>query len=233
MPASRMEESSAVQIAEEVAVARVADHGQATPAALGAPVLSFSSHELGEQAGRQVVHAEVAQILEDVHGLGAPGAAHAGHDDEFGHLSLFHYLLGHKGLRLPERHRSSSQRLSVCLNELSVGAILVAPHKHGYPARKGRPRSAAYGIGVRQDAIGQLFFLLVFPLIILRRTRTAPRPPLRGRRVAALISSSVAAFRFLNDLKCFISAFLRTGPSPPRRPEYSPSYPCRAARGGT
>ena len=32
--------------------------------------------------------------------------------------------------------------------------------------------------------------------------------------LAALISSKLAAFKFLNDLKCFISAFFRTGPSP-------------------
>ena len=86
-----------LQIAEEVAVARVADHGQTTPAALVLGTL-VHAHELGEQARRQVVHAVVVQILEDVHGFRAPGAGHARHDDEVGHLSLFHYLLGHKGL---------------------------------------------------------------------------------------------------------------------------------------
>jgi len=69
------------QLVVEVLVACVAHHGQAAARLL----LSGNrrkAHEVHQQARRQVVDAEIAEILERVHRLGAARAAHARDDDQ-------------------------------------------------------------------------------------------------------------------------------------------------------
>ncbi len=72
------------EILEIRAVARVAhDSDMAVRPTLAGEV--GQTDDLADKAGGKVVDAEVAQILEHVHRLGAAGAAHARQDDELGH----------------------------------------------------------------------------------------------------------------------------------------------------
>ena len=48
--------------------------------------MPLEREQVPDKAAGQVVHAEVAQVLEDVHRLGAPGTAHARDDDDLGHI---------------------------------------------------------------------------------------------------------------------------------------------------
>ena len=75
----------ALQIGEEIAVARVAHHGKA-PARIGLAGHALKREQIPDEARRQVVDAEEAQVLEDVHRLSAPSAAHTRDDDDFGHV---------------------------------------------------------------------------------------------------------------------------------------------------
>ena len=69
-------------LVEEALGADVAGNGQ-----VAAHVLVYPHHlgYLDDQARREVVYAVVAHVLEDVHGLGAAAAAHAGDDHDVRH----------------------------------------------------------------------------------------------------------------------------------------------------
>ena len=75
----------ALQVGEEIAVARVAHHSKA-PARIGLTGHALEREQVPNKTRRQVVDAEEAQVFEDVHRLGAPGAAHTRDDDDLGHV---------------------------------------------------------------------------------------------------------------------------------------------------
>ena len=75
----------ALQIGEKVAVARVAHHSKA-PARVGLAGHALEREQIPDKARRQVIDAEEAQVLEDMHRLSAPGTAHARDDDDLGHV---------------------------------------------------------------------------------------------------------------------------------------------------
>ena len=75
----------ALQIGEEIAVARVAHHSEAS-ARIGLAGHALERKQISNKARWQVVDAEEAQVLEDMHRLGAPGTAHARDDDDLGHV---------------------------------------------------------------------------------------------------------------------------------------------------
>ena len=70
------------QLVEQPLAAQVARHAEM---AADAGVDADDLRELQDEAGRQVVDAEIPHVLEHVHGLRAAGAGHAGDDDDVGH----------------------------------------------------------------------------------------------------------------------------------------------------
>ena len=104
------------QLVEEPLAAQVARDGQVTAHA------GVDAHDLGQlqdEAGRQVIDAEVAHVLEHVHGLRAARAGHAGDDHDVGHavgeLGAGDAVVGvcHDAL-----HIRSAKRYACCLYSL-------------------------------------------------------------------------------------------------------------------
>ena len=75
---------------------------------------------------------------------------------------------------------------------------MVAPPKHGYPAR--------------QDAIGQLFFLLFFPLIILRENAHQLLGHLFGDDLGGLDVLEARGLQVLERLEVLHQRLLSHGP---------------------
>ena len=118
----------ALQIGKEIAVARVAHHSEAS-ARIGLAGHALEREQIPNKARRQVVDTEEAQVLEDVHRLGAPGTAHARDDDDLGHVL--------------ERDRILFERPLSAVLVLVLGNLLAVPMPciHGVqpPTRRQRP----------------------------------------------------------------------------------------------
>ena len=152
---------------EEVAVARVAHHGEAA-FSVGLPRHAGELEQVADEARRQVVHAEVAQILERVHGLRTARATHAADDDELGHMFEGGVL-------------ALSNRPLLC--RFAHGAIL--PSRIARPRRSPRSLASTRGRRPRRPHRGHRLPRRArpcAPYYTAAARGRAPRPPPRARR---------------------------------------------------